>query len=445
MQFLGAAPQAADRSRIGLVGLDENLLGAQSLAAFANRHVTSVERILFKHGKEIRRIGNEAHRAGIDARHGGISRGKRQSGVLDVPVGEDLLRGHLDLRMIAVKRLSREVHRFEPHIHERFGGGRPHLHAVVQRVHQHRHAIIGHIREADFHAVEQYNHLSRLLRGGGIGGIGRHGIRPILARHVGRLILHALHRLVNRRQSLIRMGFHHGLGLADAIGDRLHRGGVGRHLSRLLRHRLHGIRSLHARRLRTGSRSLRRISRLSSRSRLRLHHGTSTGQILQNLRSDSLSLTLRIKHHLTNMIRRHGLRLLQAGRQQVGQSRTSVKRRSQSTRIHIDQIRELHGRVRIRHLHASDETPSVRRFAHRHLVGERVVGRRNGDGGSAVFRQSHVERVAHDGTLADLEPFGRHHMHQFASQDRDAIGAWMSEIEIDLSQNILLKNRDMEQ
>ena len=43
------------------------------------------------------------------------------------------------------------------------------------------------------------------------------------------------------------------------------------------------------------------------------------------------------------------------------------------------------------------------------------------------------------------EPFGRHHMHQFASQDRDAIGAWMAEIEINLSQNILLKNRDMEQ
>ncbi len=30
-------------------------------------------------------------------------------------------------------------------------------------------------------------------------------------------------------------------------------------------------------------------------------------------------------------------------------------------------------------------------------------------------------------------------MRQFAGQDRDAIGAWMAEIEFDLSQNILLK------
>ena len=36
-------------------------------------------------------------------------------------------------------------------------------------------------------------------------------------------------------------------------------------------------------------------------------------------------------------------------------------------------------------------------------------------------------------------------MRQFVGQDRDAIGAWMAEIEFDLSQHNLLKNRDMEQ
>ena len=43
VQFLGAAPQAADRNRRRLVGLDEDLLGTQRLAAFGNRHVAGVK------------------------------------------------------------------------------------------------------------------------------------------------------------------------------------------------------------------------------------------------------------------------------------------------------------------------------------------------------------------------------------------------------------------
>lgn len=139
------------------------------------------------------------------------------------------------------------------------------------------------------------------------------------------------------------MGFHHGLGLVDAIGDRLHHGGVGRHLSRLLRHSLHGIRSLHARRLRTGSRSLRRISRLSSRSRLRLHHGTRTGQILQDLGSHRLSLTLRIKHQMGRILRAQRFSSLQRIRHVEHDHAAVVIDGTESRTVHVWQIRELDG------------------------------------------------------------------------------------------------------
>ena len=160
MELFGAAPQAADRSRRRPVRLHEDLLGAQSLPAFRDGHVARAVSVLFEDGGKIRRIAHEADRAGIDARHGGIRDGQRQGRVLDVTVREDLLGGHLDFRMIAVKRLRGEIDRFEPHVHECFGCRRPHLHAVVKRVHPHRHAIIGHIREADPRAVKQHSHVT---------------------------------------------------------------------------------------------------------------------------------------------------------------------------------------------------------------------------------------------------------------------------------------------
>lgn len=70
---------------------------------------------------------------------------------------------------------------------------------------------------------------------------------------------------------------------------------------------------------------------------------------------------------------------------------------------------------------------------HSHLICERAVGRRNGDGRRSVLIQTHLERVAYDDTTAAPEPVGRNHMNLLASQVRYAIRAWMSEIEFDLS------------
>lgn len=64
-----------------------------------------------------------------------------------------------------------------------------------------------------------------------------------------------------------------------------------------------------------------------------------------------------------------------------------------------------------------------------------VFERSNGGIGSPMGRAS---------STAVPEPSGRNHMNLLASQVRDAM-PWMAEIEFDLSQNILLKNRDMEQ
>ena len=97
---------------------------------------------------------------------------------------------------------------------------------------------------------------------------------------------------------------------------------------------------------------------------------------------------------------------------------------------------------RIRYLDATDETPCIPTLSDSHLICERVIGRRNGDGRGAMLVQTHLKRVTHDDTTAASEPSGRNHMNLLASQVRYAIGAWMAEIEINLSQNILLKNRD---